>query len=260
MIKMISKSKIEQIYKTYHSPDLLKLDPLIVVRKFKDKTEAEVFGLVAALFSYGRVERIIITLETILDRIDGSLLPFIKNSSIETKRETFAGIKHRFNDGEDLAVLFEVIKTILEKYGSIENCFFESGENHEDRLEGFTQEAKSIGVKLHQGTLRNFNYLFPSPSGGSGCKRLNMYLRWMVREDDGIDLGLWSKISSKDLIIPIDTHVVKISQRLKLTDKKNGNWKMALEITNNLKKFSKNDPTKYDFALCHWGMVELREK
>jgi len=104
---------------------------------------------------------------------------------------------------------------------------------------------------------RGIVFMFPLPEKGSACKRMNLFLRWMVRKDE-LDFGLWSQIPTSKLIIPVDTHIARICKQLRLTNRKNVSWKMAEEITNSLKKFDPDDPVKYDFAICHIGMRKLK--
>ena len=107
---------------------------------------------------------------------------------------------------------------------------------------------------------KSFNYLFPDPEGGSACKRMNMYFRWMIRKNDGIDFGMWKHIPSSILVMPVDVHVARIARMFGLTLRKNPDWKMAEEITKTLKKLDPDDPVKYDFSLCRYGMDQFRTK
>ncbi len=114
-----------------------------------------------------------------------------------------------------------------------------------------------IVVKSSEHDSRGVRFMFPDPLKGSACKRQNLFLRWMIRNDE-LDFGLWKEIPTSKLIVPVDTHIAQISKKLQLTKRENVSWKMAEEITNNLKKFDENDPVKYDFALCHIGMRKLK--
>ena len=128
-------------------------------------------------------------------------------------------------------------------------------ENIKNSLSGFSYhfivraEDKNVKGKISQGV----KFMFPMPEQGSACKRMNLFLRWMIRKDE-LDFGLWNEIPACKLVIPVDTHVARICTALELTKKKNVSWAMAEEITNNLKKFNPSDPVKYDFAICHIGM------
>jgi uncharacterized protein (TIGR02757 family) len=121
----------------------------------------------------------------------------------------------------------------------------------------FTDILKDRG-KIHCGNRASFEYLLPSPQNGSACKRTVLYLRWMIREEDGIDLGVWKSVRPSCLLVPVDTHVAKIARGHGLTKRNSADWKMAEEITAALREFDPDDPVKYDFALCHAGMVDFR--
>jgi uncharacterized protein (TIGR02757 family) len=177
----------------------------------------------------------------------------------------FAGFKHRFNDSRDLCALFFAIRTMLEEADSIEN-FFLSGVNPSDpdvtmALHEFSSAILSFDYSPVFGTPAPpedsyYRFLFPSPLSGSACKRLCMYLRWMVRPPDGIDLGVWTGIPPAKLVIPVDAHIQRICRLLGFTARKQADWKMAREITSALKQFDPLDPVKYDFSICHLGISE----
>jgi len=135
--------------------------------------------------------------------------------------------------------------------------YFEKAENIKGALSFFSNNLTDIIIKSSEHTSLGVNFMFPDPLKGSACKRQNLFLRWMVRNDE-LDFGLWKEISTSKLIIPVDTHIAKISKKLYLTKRETVSLKMAEEITNNLKKFDATDPVKYDFALCHIGMRNLK--
>lgn len=262
--KQSLKKTLDDIYEKYHHPKFLGLDPLVCVRKFKRGEERETLGLVAASLAYGRVEIIVRSINIIVDDVmRGDPINFITNTSYKVKSNALKNFKHRFNSGDDIAALCESMKNIIAQYGSIEKCFRECMDSHDENLKtALTQFTDIIKSYAHEkcNVNESFNYLIPSPSKGSACKRLLMYLRWMIRDDDGVDFGVWKSVDPKILIIPVDTHVAKIAQKLGLTNRKIADWKMAEEITDALRKFSPNDPVKYDFSLCHYGMVNFRKK
>ncbi len=254
---MIKRKKIQTILDQYHSPTYLTIDPLTVVHRFKNTEQLPEIAFIAALLSYGRVSQIIKAIETILSNSDNLSLKFIDDTSLEEKRDRFNGFKYRFHIGDDIALLCEVLKLIRTKHSTFTafaEIIWKKSESGELFVELFTQEIKTIGreFSIHR---NYFDWLLPSPSAGSPCKRIAMFLRWMAREDDGIDLGIWKFIPTSQLFIPVDTHVAKVSKQLGLTTKNTSSWKMSIEITENLKKLCKSDPIKYDFSLCREGMV-----
>ncbi|MCL2183175.1 MAG: TIGR02757 family protein [Chitinispirillia bacterium] len=256
------KKILDDIYTQYHHPKYLGLDPLICVRRFKDRGSREAVGMLAASLAYGRVEIIVRSINTIIDgAMDGDPLNFIISTSYKDKSKSLAKFKHRFNDGQDIAALLESIKITIKEYGSIEKCFGDcmkrNGHQFKSALTSFTGILKS-NVRKYVDSRASFEYLIPSPAKGSACKRMVLYLRWMIREDDGIDLGVWKTVPASCLLIPVDTHVAKIARGYGFTNRNSADWKMAEEITSVLRQFDPSDPTRYDFALCHAGMVDIR--
>jgi len=254
---------LRRIYRAYHSPAYLGLDPLICVRCFDTPRERELVGLVAAALSYGRVENIIAGIRCIVEKTGGRPLDFTLQTCFAEKKQALAGFKHRFNDGLDVALLLETIRVELEQYGSLESMFLEhlapASTTVKPALEGMVAALRRQGSIILGRHRKSFEYLLPSPASGSACKRLNMYLRWMVRGDDGIDLGVWRSVSPALLIMPLDAHVARAAAKLGLSRRKTADWRMAEEITVNLKKVDPDDPVKYDFSLCRHGMVLFRK-
>jgi uncharacterized protein (TIGR02757 family) len=259
---LLSKAKIESIYRQYHHPRYLGLDPLVCVRRFDDDESREAVGLFSAALAYGRVEIIVRNINLLIDDVmKGDPVSFIKGTAYREKRKALATFKHRFNDGEDVAALLEAVKIITSRYGSLGGCFNgclkRSDGQFKPALTLFTDELKEV-LKDGKTSRPSFEYLIPSPARGSACKRMALYLRWMVRKDDGIDLGVWKDIPPSILLVPVDTHVAQIARHYGLTTRTSADWKMAEEITSALRKFDPNDPVRYDFSLCHAGMINYR--
>lgn len=224
-----------------------KPDPLLIASQYNDETIA----LICALFAYGNARLIV----KFLQSLDFSLL----ETSDEMIKKTLSSHYYRFQNAEDVATLFIALKRIKE-IESIENIFYEGYRKEENILEGlwgFIEALKSV----HSHKSRGYDFLVgsvPKKQSAMGTyKRYMMYLRWMVRKD-ALDMGLWSKIDKKDLLLPLDTHTFKVSQRLGLLKRKSYDMKAAIEITQRLKKFDKNDPIKYDFALYRLGQEKLQ--
>ena len=177
----------------------------------------------------------------------------------------FKGFKHRFNDHLDLACLIYFMRQMIEAEGSI-GAYFKKGYNKDDAtikeaLTDFTERTLALDGAFIYKRKRlpkeaGVRYFFPSPKKKSACKRLNLYLRWMVRRGDKLDFGLWRSIDPAKLIIPLDTHIARISSNIGLTTRKSADWQMAEEITAALRALDKEDPTKYDFSLARLGILE----
>jgi uncharacterized protein (TIGR02757 family) len=179
-----------------------------------------------------------------------------------------SGFRHRFNDGRDVACLLFFIRQMLERFGSVEGFFVEGqavGQAHVgDALESFSRRALALDAAGLYGRRplperAGVRFFFPVPSDGSACKRLNLYLRWMVRRE-GVDLGLWRRMDPAALVIPLDAHIITLSRRLRLTRYRSPGWPMALDITARLRRLDPGDPVKYDFALHRMGLWRKEEE
>jgi uncharacterized protein (TIGR02757 family) len=253
---------IEAIYTRYHKPQYMELDPIEYVRAFSDPADMEIAGLLASSLAYGMVETIRSNVRSIFAITGKNINDFVRSTSFARKQKYFRGFKHRFNDGFDMALFFECLRPALEAHGSLHALFFDVSSQGDgsiaEPLNEFVKRLRSWAAQSSRTTTKSFNHLLPLPAQGSACKRLNMFLRWMVRSNDGIDLGIWNSVNPAMLIIPVDTHVAQIARRLHLTTRTTVDWRMAEEITGQLKKISPSDPVKYDFSLCRAGMKDFR--
>lgn len=258
------KTILEGLYAS-RSQTHLANDPLSFCHRYQGREDREIAGLIAASFAYGNVKIIRRNLEGVFGAMGRSPRLFVERFDPEQGSRLFAGFKHRFNDCRDLCALLLACRTMLSEAGSIEGWMLrfhdESREDVTQTLSGFTEAVKSLdlsavfgGASIPQDSY--FPFLFPSPASGSACKRLCMYLRWMVRPEDGIDLGLWKGISPSKLVIPVDAHIQRICGFLGFTSRKQADWRMAREITARLRELDPSDPVKYDFSLCHLGISE----
>jgi len=224
-----------------------KPDPLLIASKYNDESIA----LICALFAYGNAGLIV----KFLQSLDFSLL----EGSDEKIQLTLSSYYYRFQNSDDISALFMALKR-LKEIDSIENIFYEGYKKEANVLEGLWRLIEIL-KKVHPHKSRGYDFLVgcvPKKVSGMGTyKRYMMYLRWMVRKD-ALDLGLWSKIDKKDLLLPLDTHTFKVSQRLGLLKRKTYDMKAAIEVTQRLRKFDKNDPIKYDFALYRLGQEKLQ--
>jgi len=233
-------------------------DPLEFPRRFERPEDREVVGLIAAALAYGNVATIRASVSRVLSLLGPKPATFVRSLEPSRGRVLFRGFRHRFNSGRDVACLLYFMRQMVEAWGSIGEFFrqgYDRGEPHLARsLSSFSERALGLD---HGGLYgRGVRFLFPSPRDGGACKRLNMYLRWMVRPDDGLDLGLWRFVSASQLVMPLDTHVARIGRHLGWTRRKTPGWKMAVDITRTLARVDPQDPTKYDFAISRMGILE----
>jgi uncharacterized protein (TIGR02757 family) len=252
------REKLEYHYEAFDKSKL-EPDPLQFSHLFKDKNDIEVMSFIASVFAYGNVKQINSSLKKFLEFADSKPFSFIQNFK-STKINKKFSIVHRFYSSNDIVQFFSLLNLAYSEFGSLKNLFL-SGYNQDDlntknAITNFSKYFISKAKKEFRVLSTGMKFMFPLPEKGSACKRMNLFLRWMVRKDE-LDFGLWKEIPTSKLIIPVDTHIARICKRLRLTKRKNVSWKMAEEITENLKKLDRDDPVKYDFAICHIGMRKL---
>jgi uncharacterized protein (TIGR02757 family) len=238
-------------------------DPLELVLRYADDHDREVVALVAAAFAYGRADIVVANVGRVLDGMGASPSGWLLERTREGRfdrvaaRAAFRGFTHRFHKVDDLAVLLERVALALYRHGSLGELFRISYDPaDEDIGPSLARFVASIieapGAGKAPASLR---YLLTSPADGSACKRMNLFLRWMVRRESP-DLGLWSFVDPAKLVMPLDTHVHRISTFLGLTARKSADWKTARALTDTLAKFSPGDPVRYDFAICRLGILD----
>lgn len=261
---MLLKHHLDTFLENFPKERHLASDPVQFIHRYEDPRDREVAGLIASAFAYGNVKIILRTVESVLGYLGPR--PSQTIASFEPRRDALRlrGFYHRFNTSRDLAVLLWIIRRTLEDHGSLESAFA-SGLSQKDSdvtksLERFSRILLGFGHEQFypRGELKKragVRFFFPSPSQGSACKRLNLYLRWMVRAEDGIDCGVWTRVAPRQLVIPLDTHIARISSYIGLTSMRSPGWSMALDITRSLRRLHSEDPLRYDFALCHLGIA-----
>jgi uncharacterized protein (TIGR02757 family) len=259
--KSFLKQKLDYHYKAFDKSQISP-DPLQFLHLYKDKKDIEIAGFISSVFAYGNVKQIINTLNSIFKILGEKPFDFIINLKEILLHKYFANTIHRFYTSKDIQQFFAVLNSVLNKEGTLKNIFlkFYSGHQNDNNLRDpiskFSNYFLAASLIKNKKITPGFRFMFADPFTGSACKRMNLFLRWMIRKDE-LDFGLWNEIPANKLIIPVDTHVARICRELKLTTKKNVSWKMAEEITENLKKFDPADPVKYDFAICHIGMRKM---
>ena len=258
MPRRLSKSELKQLLdqkvEVYNQINFIINDPVSIPHLFTKKQDIEIAGFWAAVLSWGQRVTIINKSKELFNLMDNSPHDFIMNHQ-EHELKRFEHFKHRTFNPTDALYFIEFFRQYYQKHTSLEDAF----------IQGMTEKSD-----MEKGLI-NFHHLFFSlsefpartrkhvatPERNSACKRLNMFLRWMVRKDDnGVDFGLWQKLKPAQLICPCDLHVIRVAGKLGLINKKQNGWSTAKELTANLRKYDLEDPVKYDYALFGMGIVE----
>lgn len=228
-------------------------DPLQLVLRYTDPYDQEDAALIAAAFAYGRADIVVRNAGAVLEAMNPSPHAYLQTFRSEEALTRFEGFAHRFHKTRDLVALLERMAGVTRKYGSLGALFRECYDG-KDRDIG-PSVARFLSVARGPRPGASLRYLLPSPKDGSACKRMNLFLRWMVRRTPP-DLGIWSFVDPAKLVVPLDTHVHRIATFLGLTKRKSGDWKTARAITDRLLKFDRADPVRYDFAICRLGILD----
>lgn len=250
MSSIMCKDRLEKLYRRYNRREFVHPDPLEFLYLYEDIHDREIAAFIASSLAYGRVTQILRSVSRVLERMRPSPLAFVKRSSFRMIKHTFSDFKHRFTTGEELSCMLFGLKRVIERYGSIYACFSAGLDSDDDNilpaLANFTTELNSCADA-------RLGHLVPSPRRGSACKRLNLFLRWMVRQDE-VDPGGWENVPASKLIVPVDTHMHRICLLLGLTTRKQADMVTAKEITNAFRAMAPEDPVRYDFALTRLGI------
>jgi len=247
------KAFLEEKFNEYNREEFIESDPIQIPKQFEDTKDIEIAGFLSATIAWGQRRTIITNMNSLLKRMNNTPYDFIINAE-EEDLEAFSDFKHRTFNGEDCIFFLRSLKNIYQNHGSLGDIFqhnYERKGNIPDTIQ----------------TFRNIFFEIPHPvrtqkhvadiSKKSSAKRLNMFLRWMVRKDKrGIDFGIWDKIKMKDLFIPLDIHSGNVARELGLLKRKQNDWKAVEELTGKLREFDPDDPVKYDYALFGLGVFE----
>ena len=250
MSTLLKKERLDELFSLYHHRSFVHPDPLEFLYGYSHLQDREIVALIASSLAYGRVVQILRSTSYVLERMGGSPSSFLGHSTRRQLFLLFSDFKHRFTTGEELATMLWGVRHVLKEYGTLHNCFVSNLNEEDDNifptLSRFTRRLKK---RMPAGK----NSLLPTPEKGSACKRLNLFLRWMVREDE-VDPGGWGQVPMAKLIIPLDTHMHKIGLMLHLTGRKQADIRTAIEITHAFRSIAPHDPVRYDFALTRLGI------
>jgi uncharacterized protein (TIGR02757 family) len=257
----ILKDRLETLAATF-DVSTIEPDPLQLVLRYDDPRDQEVAGLLAAAFAYGRAETIVANIGVVLARMTPSPARYLATFDRAEATRRFAGFAHRFHKTRELVDLLERIAASLPLGELFRTCYDANDPDIGPSLARFVAALRSAGFQpavppaSSRQTSAAIRYLLPSPEDGSACKRMNLFLRWMVRRTPP-DVGLWTFVDPAKLVMPVDTHIHRIATFLGLNDRKSADWKAARAITDRLAVFDAGDPVRYDFALCRLGILDL---
>lgn len=245
------RSRLEHLVATADRESHRAADPVSFAHRFAAPDDREVVALLAALLAFGNVKSVRRSIARVLDTLGPHPADAIARARRSTLKRRLDGFVHRVWRGEHVAAMLHHAGRLRRREGSLGAAFATRMHSRGELRGGLAEFADALrGPDADRG----LRHLVPDPRAGSACKRLLLYLRWMVRPADGVDLGLWKDVSPAELIIPVDTHIHRIAQNLGLTSQATASWKTAEEITAHLRRLDPEDPVKYDFALCHLGV------
>jgi uncharacterized protein (TIGR02757 family) len=256
-----ARIRLDELYRSFDHLESA-TDPVHIVRRYRTAADREIVGFCAAALAFGRVASVLQSIEALLAVVGPHPAAFVREFEPSRDGARLEPLVHRWIRGRDIVALLLILRQMLREHGSIE-AFFLAGDDpaHPDigaALDAFSRRALALDYREAYGrrvpARAGVCYFFPRPSAGSACKRLNLFLRWMVRRDT-IDLGVWTRVDPSRLIVPLDTHVIRLGQCLRLTRYASPGWKMATEITASLRAIDPVDPVRFDFSLCHVGMM-----
>lgn len=240
----VLKHALDTLYDSFNGPEAA-LDPIQIVRRYPRVADREIVAFVAAGLAFGRVSSVMASIETVASVMGASPAEFVTHFDPKRDGAALKTFVHRWVRGRDVVHMLVVLRDMIREFGSIERGFASGLDaSHEDlapAIEAFSARAGK-------------SFFFAKPSSGSACKRMNLFLRWMVRQD-AVDPGGWTMVPRSKLLIPLDTHTIRVGKCLRLTKRASPGWKMAADITAALRKLDPSDPVRYDFSLCHLGMM-----
>ena len=255
------RAELDRLHDSYNVPDST-ADPVQFVWRYDDPRDREVVAAIASGLAFGRLASVLASIERVLALIGPHPAAYLERFDVREARGVLAPVVHRWTRGDDLVALLIVLRELRARHGSLEGAVL-AGDDPASAdimpgLEGFSAAACGVDVReAYGGAARGrlgVHYFFPRPSLGSACKRLNLFVRWMARQD-AVDPGGWTGVSRARLVIPLDTHTIRVGRCLRLTRYTSPGWRMAADITATLRRIDPDDPVRFDFSLCHMSMM-----
>jgi uncharacterized protein (TIGR02757 family) len=254
------KPALDALYASFDHPESA-LDPVQIVRRYARLEDREVVAFIAAGLAFGRVASVMASIESVCAVLGESPAAFLRAFEPRLHGAPLRRLGHRWTRGEDYVALLWVLRRLLDRHGTLERAFAvdlePSAADVGDAIESFSSRARAVDLRPAYGRAPRapgVHYFFTRPSTGSACKRMNLFLRWMARRD-GVDPGGWTTVPRRQLVVPLDTHTIRVGRCLRLTTRTSPGWKMATDITASLRRLDPDDPVRYDFSLCHLSMM-----
>ena len=249
------KSFLDKKVELYNQHSFIENDPICIPHQFSKKQDIEIMGFFAAIFAWGQRITIINKCKDLMERMDKSPHDFVLHHSSKDLKQLI-NFKHRTFNDTDLLYFISFFKFWYTENESLESAFTKNIATKDKTIENGLNGFRQLFFSLEDIPHRTFKHI-SSPLQNSACKRINMYLRWMVRNDkNGVDFGLWKMIKPSQLFCPLDLHVHRVALKLNILQREQSDWKAVLELTENLRKLDAKDPVKYDFALFGLGIEE----
>ncbi len=249
------KSFLEERVEKYNTPTFIQDDPIQIPHQFSKKQDIEIMGFWTAMLAWGQRKTIINKAKELIQLMDGSPHDFIVNHQ-ESDRNRFLHFKHRTFQLTDTLYFLEFFQQFYRQHDSLEEGFAQFITPQDKTVERALKGFHHLFFALPNAPRRTRKHL-STPERKSACKRLNMFLRWMVRQDNkGVDLGIWKRLQPSQLLLPLDVHVDRVGRKLGLITRKQRDWLTVLELTDNLRAYDPEDPAKYDFALFGLGVLQ----
>jgi len=245
-----NKDFFDRLYSTYNRQEFIHPDPLEFLHEYGCRLDREIAGIIASSLAYGRVAQILCSVGRVLSRMGSSPRKFLESADRETLNVSFSGFKHRFTTGDELIEFLLAVRAVIIRHGSLHQCFLH---HHSPDDPDTTSALQSFVREIRFHMNHENNSLLPCPEKKSACKRLHLFLRWMVRKDE-VDPGGWTGIAPAMLVIPLDTHMHRIGLMTGMTGRNQTDLKTALEITHAFQEMDPHDPVRYDFSLTRLGI------
>lgn len=254
------RAALDHLYDGFNAPDSA-VDPVQIVRRYPDVRDREIVAFVAAALAFGRVASVMASVQAVCDVLGPAPAAFLRTFDPTRDGAPLRSLVHRWTRGDDFVALLWILRRLIDTAGSLEAAFVAGDDptapDVGSGLETFAGAARAIDLRPAYGRVPRapgVYYFFSRPSTGGACKRLNLFLRWMARRDR-VDPGGWTRVSPSRLVVPLDTHTIRVGRCLRLTRRASPGWKMAADITAALRQYDPQDPVRYDFALCHLSMM-----